>query len=68
MSAVAGEPLRTTITTTVKIHVMYEDKNTTCRKVLKLIEASPVTPAEKQALQISTASPYKDWMRWVSEG
>ncbi|MEQ2253251.1 hypothetical protein ILYODFUR_030203 [Ilyodon furcidens] len=26
-------------------------KKTTCRKVLKMIEASPVTPAEKQALR-----------------
>ncbi|MEQ2316413.1 hypothetical protein AMECASPLE_032291 [Ameca splendens] len=51
MSAVAGQPLRTTMTTTTKIQVMYEDKETTCRKVLKMIEASPVTPAEKQALR-----------------
>lgn len=29
---------------------MYADKKTTCRKVLKLIEASPATPAERQAL------------------
>lgn len=45
MSAVPGQPLRTAISTTTKIQVMYEDK------VDKLIEASPVTPAEKQALR-----------------
>ncbi|XP_039663395.1 uncharacterized protein LOC120563342 [Perca fluviatilis] len=51
MSAVAGQLLRTTITTTAKIQVMYENKKPTCRKVLKMIEASPVTPAEKQAFR-----------------
>lgn len=51
MSAVSGQPLRTAITTTATIQVMYEEKKTTCRKILKLIEATPVTPAEKQALR-----------------
>lgn len=50
MSAVAAQLLKTTITTTAKIQIMYTDKKTTCRKVLKLIEASPETPAERQAL------------------
>lgn len=53
MSAVAAQLLKTTITTTAKIQIMYTDKNkTTCRKVLKLNEARPETPAERQALGI----------------
>lgn len=50
MSAVAAQLLKTTITTTAKIQIMYTDKKPTCSKVLKLIEASPETPAERQAL------------------
>jgi len=51
MSAAAGLPLMTSITTTAKLQVMYEDKKPTCRKILKMIESSPVTPSEKQALR-----------------
>ena len=50
MSAVAAQLLKTTITTTANIQIMYTDKKTTCRKVLELIETSPETPAERQAL------------------
>ena len=50
MAAVAGKHLRTELTTPEKIQCMYADKKPTCRKVLKLIDASPVTPADRQAL------------------
>ncbi|CAL8351969.1 unnamed protein product, partial [Boreogadus saida] len=50
MSAVAGKHLRTNLTTPEKIQCMSADKKPTCRKVLKLIDATPVTPADRQAL------------------
>lgn len=51
MAAVAAEYLKTTINTPEQLQAMYIDKKPTCRKVLKLIEAHPVTPPEKQAHQ-----------------
>ncbi|XP_046704308.1 uncharacterized protein LOC124385191 [Silurus meridionalis] len=51
MSVVAAQPLMTTLTTPAKIWTMYDDKKPTPRKVLKLIEANPTTPAENQAFK-----------------
>lgn len=51
MAAVAAECLKTIINTPEQLLAMYTDKKPTCRKVLKLIEAHPLTPAEKQAHQ-----------------
>ncbi|KAK0151962.1 hypothetical protein N1851_006661 [Merluccius polli] len=51
MSEVAAECLKTAIKTPQDLLVIYSDKKPTCRKVLKMIEASPVSPAEKQAHQ-----------------
>lgn len=51
ISAAARLPLMTTITTTAKLQVLYEEKKPTCRKVLKMIKSSPATPAENQALR-----------------
>ncbi|KAI5625384.1 hypothetical protein C0J50_15054 [Silurus asotus] len=51
MSVVAAQPLMTTLTTPAKIWTMYDDKKPTPRKVLKLIEANPTTPAENKAFK-----------------
>ncbi|KAF7710168.1 hypothetical protein HF521_009040 [Silurus meridionalis] len=51
MSVVAAQPLMTTLTTPAKIWTMYDDKKPTPRKVLKLMEANPTTPAENQAFK-----------------
>lgn len=50
MSVVAAQLMRTTISTIAEIHSIYADKKTTCKRVLRLIEANPVTPAERQAI------------------
>ena len=51
MAAVAAKCLKTTINTPEQLEAMYTDKNPTRRKVLKLIEAHPVSAAEKQAFK-----------------
>lgn len=51
MAAVAAECLKTTIKTPEQLQAMYMEKKPTCRKVLKLLEAHPASPPEKQAFK-----------------
>ncbi|KAF3705570.1 hypothetical protein EXN66_Car021261 [Channa argus] len=51
MSAVAAQSLRTRLTTIAKVQTMYEEKKPTSRKVLKMIEARPETPAENRSFR-----------------
>lgn len=51
MSSVSVTLLSTKIKTPKDIQCLYENKKPTCRKVLKLIEANPETPAENQSFR-----------------
>lgn len=62
MAAVDGEWMKTTINTPEKLQAMYVEKKTTCRKVLKLIEANPVSAAEKQAFKF-----FQQYIRGLDE-
>nr|XP_020512189.1 uncharacterized protein LOC110001097 isoform X4 [Labrus bergylta] len=51
IAAVAGPTLRRFFLTMSDMHKMYNDLKPTTRKVLKLIDASPTTPAENQSVR-----------------